>query len=168
MQPWCPSKSKKQRSERRYPAWGSQNHLPSSQKQGSEILKVFYLVPPLVTQVHLHRKHLQGAHYGNTTLWGAAGIGMWGAPSGESQYKGEWIERGEPQTSRTESPQPQEPQNCPPPPFAPMFFFHFIFRPAAPVSSFLFVFGSYYSWLLPVFCFPSLALARMFILPACF
>lgn len=49
-----------------------------------------------------------------------------------------------------------------------MLFFHFIFRPAAPVSSFLFVFGSYYSWLLPVFWFPSLALIRMFILPACF
>lgn len=47
-------------------------------------------------------------------------------------------------------------------------FFHFIFRPAAPVSSFLFVFGSYYSWLLSVFWFPSSALIRMFILAACF
>lgn len=31
-----------------------------------------------------------------------------------------------------------------------LLFFHFIFRSAAPVSSFLFVFGSYYSWLLSV------------------
>lgn len=49
-----------------------------------------------------------------------------------------------------------------------LLFFHFIFRSAAPVSSFLFVFGSYYSWLLPVFWFPSSALIRMFILPPCF
>lgn len=49
-----------------------------------------------------------------------------------------------------------------------LLFFHFIFRSAAPVSSFLFVFCSYYSWLLPVFWFPSSALIRMFILAACF
>lgn len=49
-----------------------------------------------------------------------------------------------------------------------LLFFHFIFRSAAPVSSFLFVFGSYYSWLLPLFWFPSSALIRMFILPPCF
>jgi len=49
-----------------------------------------------------------------------------------------------------------------------LLFFHFIFRSAAPVSSFLFVFGSYYSWLLPLFWFPSSALIRMFILAACF
>lgn len=49
-----------------------------------------------------------------------------------------------------------------------LLFFHFIFRSAAPVSSFLFVFHSYYSWLLPVFWFPSSDLIRMFILAACF
>lgn len=49
-----------------------------------------------------------------------------------------------------------------------LLFFHFIFKSAAPVSSFLFVFGSYYSWLLSVFWFPSSALIRMFILAACF
>lgn len=55
-----------------------------------------------------------------------------------------------------------------PSPSTPLLFFHFIFRSVAPVSSFLFVFGSYYSWLPSVFWFPSSALIRMFILTACF
>lgn len=78
--------------------------------------------------------------------------------------------RAEPHHSKTEPHKPYTLCQTPkyPSPSTLLLFFHFIFRSVAPVSSFLFVFGSYYSWLPSVFWFPSSALIRMFILTACF
>lgn len=90
----------------------------------------------------------------------------------EGSKRRTWLcPRAEPHHSKTEPHKPymlcQTPK-YPSPSTLLLLLFHFIFRSLAPVSSFLFVFGSYYSWLPSVFCFPSSALIRMFILPACF
>lgn len=92
-------------------------------------------------------------------------------PGREGSERRTWLcPRAEPHHSKTEPHKPHILCQTPkyPSPSTLLQSFHFIFRSLAPVSSFLFVFGSYYSWLPSVFCFPSSALIRMFILTACF